>query len=37
MVYKVSNIHRVPGSEPQECDLFVMETKNTKHAVLRIV
>jgi hypothetical protein len=31
MAYKVLNIHRVPGSEPPEFDLFVKETKNTRH------
>jgi hypothetical protein len=34
MAYKVLNIHRVPGSDPPEFDLFVKETKNTKRGYI---
>jgi hypothetical protein len=29
MSYQVLNIHKVPGSQPPEFDLFVKEAKNT--------
>jgi|HubBroStandDraft_6_1064221.scaffolds.fasta_scaffold3000323_1 hypothetical protein len=31
MAYKVLNIHKVPGSEPPEYDVFVKDTKITRH------